>query len=107
MFCELLEAAKLERGSRFFLFAFVHVFFNQIYNISCFIWLFIKPSNKIYIFFFYSKFVFSVIGFIKLFYIVYLIKRSAFFSYNVYTSKLDYLNKQRYNLLAYVLGVIH
>nr|DAY75790.1 MAG TPA: hypothetical protein [Caudoviricetes sp.] len=68
--------------------------------------MFIKPFYKFYIFFFYSKFVLSIIGFIKFFYIFYLIEITIFFSYNVYTSKLDYLNKQRYNLLAYKVVVI-
>nr|DAM52462.1 MAG TPA: hypothetical protein [Caudoviricetes sp.] len=74
------------KGVHVFLFVFVHIFFNQIYYISGFTWLFIKPFYKVYIFFFYSNFIFSIMGFIKFFYIFYLIERATFFSYNVYTS---------------------
>nr|DAZ50700.1 MAG TPA: hypothetical protein [Caudoviricetes sp.] len=66
----------------------------------------IKPIYKVISFFSDSYFIFPIIFLIKIFYIVYLIKRTAFFSYNVYTPKLDYLNKQRYNLLAYKVVVI-
>nr|DAG47685.1 MAG TPA: hypothetical protein [Caudoviricetes sp.] len=65
---------------------------NPIYKINSFV------SNLYYIA--------LICLFVKLFYIVYLIKRTTFFSYNIYTSKLDYLNKRRYNLFAYKV-VIH
>nr|DAG28772.1 MAG TPA: hypothetical protein [Caudoviricetes sp.] len=48
--------------------------------------MFIKPFYKVCIFFSNSNFVFPIIGFIKFFYIFYLIERTTFFSYNVYTS---------------------